>query len=213
MGIIIDLIIVSILALSIYMGYRKGLVNMIFKIMTFFLSLIISFVIYIPVTNFIIDNTKIDDNISTFIADTFIDEEKENVDTEKLNTSKVVEKYITSYTDEIKNEGIQNVAKELSIIIVKVGVFLIIFAVARALLFFVKIFANIFTALPFIKECNKTGGFVYGIIRGFIIVWSILALISILIPVMNLNIIAEGIEKSLITKILYDYNVLLMVLF
>ncbi len=213
MGIILDIIILAILSLSIYMGYKKGLVNMIFKIMTFFLALIISFVIYIPVTNFVINNTKLDDNISVFIVERFKNEEKENVETENLNTSQVVEKYITSYTDEIKNTGIESVAKELSIIIVKVLVFVFIFAIARMLLFFVKIFANILTVIPIIKEFNKVGGFAYGVIRGFIIVWTILALTSIILPMTQSVAISNGIEKSFITKLLYDYNILLMILF
>lgn len=213
MGIIIDIIILGILILSIYMGYKKGLVNMIFKIITFFLALIISFIIYIPVTNFIINNTKIDDNISIFIVDRFRNEKQETVETEKLNTSQVVEKYITSYTDEIKNTGIQSVAQELSVIIVRVLVFILIFIIARALLFFVKIFANILTVIPIIKECNKVGGFIYGIIRGFIIIWAILALASIILPMTECIAISNGIEQSFITKLLYDYNILLMILF
>lgn len=213
MGIIIDIIILGILILSIYMGYKKGLVNMIFKIITFFLALIISFIIYIPVTNFIINNTKIDDNISIFIVDRFRDEKQETVKTEKLNTSQVVEKYITSYTDEIKNTGIQSVAQELSVIIVRVLVFILIFIIARTLLFFVKIFTNILTAIPIIKECNKVGGFIYGIIRGFIIIWTILALASIILPMTECIAISNGIRQSFITKLLYDYNILLMILF
>lgn len=213
MALIIDLIIVGIIALSIYLGYKKGLVNVVFKMLTFFLALIISFIIYIPVTNFIIDNTKIDDGISSAIISTLESEEKEDVDTENLKTSKVVEKYINEYTDEMKNEGIQNVANELSVIIVKVGVFICIFTVARVLLFFVKIFANILTALPLIKEFNKTGGFLYGVIRGFIIVWVILALASIILPVTDSAAISNAIQESFITKALYDYNILLMILF
>lgn len=213
MAIIIDIIILAILLLSIYMGYKKGLVNMIFKILTFFLAIIISFIIYIPVTNFIIKNTKVDDNIKTFIVEKLSNEEDEKVDTEKLNTSLVVENYITSYTYEIKNKGIESVAQELSIIIVRVVVFISIFIVARILLLFVKIFANILTAIPLIKEFNKAGGFIYGVIRGLILVWVILALTSIILPMTNSTVIANGIQNSFITKFLYDYNILLMILF
>lgn len=213
MGIAIDLIILAIFILSIYLGYRKGLVNEVFKMMTFFLAIIISFVIYIPVTNIVINNTQIDDNIKSFLVEKCADEKKENVDTEKLQTSQVVEKYIKSYTDDIKKDGIEAVAQELSVIIVKVGVFVVLFTVARFALFFVKIFANILTALPIIKECNKTGGFLYGVIRGLIVIWVILAFASIVLPMTQNALIQEGIQKSFITKFLYDYNILLMILF
>ncbi len=216
MAIVIDIVILAILGLSIGIAYKQGLVNVIFKMITFFLALIIAFALYLPVTNFVVSNTQIDDNIKGFIVDNFKGKEDEGqqVKSEDINTSQVVQKYIKSYTDDVKNNGIEKVAEELSVIVIKVVAFVGIFAVARMALYFVKLFANLIAKLPLIKEFNKAGGLIYGVVRGFIIVWAILAVIAIAIPINpNIQGLGDEIQKTYITKILYDYNVLLMILF
>ncbi len=133
MAIVIDIVILAILGLSIGIAYKQGLVNVIFKMITFFLALIIAFALYLPVTNFVVSNTQIDDNIKGFIVDNFKGKEDEGqqVKSEDINTSQVVQKYIKSYTDDVKNNGIEKVAEELSVIFIKVGAFVGIFAVER----------------------------------------------------------------------------------
>ena len=61
MAIIIDLIIVAILALSIFLGYKKGLAKNIIKIISFLVAIIIAILFFKPVSNFIIEKTEIDE--------------------------------------------------------------------------------------------------------------------------------------------------------
>ena len=58
MSIIVDLVIVGIIALCIIIGYIKGLTGSLIKILSFVLSLVVAFVLFIPVSNFIINNTQ-----------------------------------------------------------------------------------------------------------------------------------------------------------
>ena len=60
-GILVDLVIISMLVSSIYWGYRRGLVAVVFKILVFIVSLLIVFVLYKPVSNTIIEKTEIDE--------------------------------------------------------------------------------------------------------------------------------------------------------
>ena len=57
MSIIIDLIIAGIIALCVIVGYAKGLTGALIKIVSFVLSLIIAFILYMPLSNYIINNT------------------------------------------------------------------------------------------------------------------------------------------------------------
>mgnify|MGYP000564032402 CR=1 FL=1 len=59
MSVIIDLVIIAILAICIIVGYVKGLTGCLIKILSFILSLVIAFTLFIPVSNFIIKNTNI----------------------------------------------------------------------------------------------------------------------------------------------------------
>ena len=57
MSIIIDLIIVGILGLSIFFGYKKGLTKCVIKILSFVIALVVAFILFKPVSNFVIKNT------------------------------------------------------------------------------------------------------------------------------------------------------------
>ena len=54
MAIIVDLVILGIMALCIIIGYVRGLTGSLIKILSFVLSIIIAFVLFIPVSNLII---------------------------------------------------------------------------------------------------------------------------------------------------------------
>ena len=59
-----------------------------------------------------------------------------------------------------------------------------------------------------IKQFNSAGGFIYGLLKGFIIIYGLLALIAILSPIININNIVEIINKSIITNIMYNNNII-----
>ena len=59
MGIIVDLILIGILLVFIFAGYKKGLTGSLLKLISFALSILIAFVLYKPVSNIIINNTQI----------------------------------------------------------------------------------------------------------------------------------------------------------
>ena len=59
MGIVVDLCVVAILALCVFIGYKKGLAGSVFKILSFFLAIIITLIIYKPVTINVIKKKKI----------------------------------------------------------------------------------------------------------------------------------------------------------
>ena len=49
MSIIIDIVIVAIIALCIFFGYKRGLTGSLLKILSFVLALVISFIFFKPV--------------------------------------------------------------------------------------------------------------------------------------------------------------------
>ena len=69
MGTIIDIIAIIILAITIFFGYKRGFIGVAFKLLTFVTALILTAILYIPVSNLIIQNTKIDDYIYQTIVD------------------------------------------------------------------------------------------------------------------------------------------------
>ena len=73
-----------------------------------------------------------------------------------------------------------------------------------------KIF-SIITEVPIIKQFNKLGGALYGIIQGIIINYILFAVIIVIIPLIstNITIINNAINDSKFGSILYNENIII----
>ena len=68
MAIAVDLMVLSIVLLFVFLGYKRGLVKVAFKLCTFFIAIILAFMLYKPVAKIVIENTNIDETIETAIT-------------------------------------------------------------------------------------------------------------------------------------------------
>ena len=75
---IADFIVIIVLALCIFLGYRRGLIKVAVRIIGFVAAILIALVFYTPVSNYIINNTDIPENLSkTIESKIYNQEEKE----------------------------------------------------------------------------------------------------------------------------------------
>lgn len=216
MGIIVDLIIIGIILLFIGIGLKKGLAGSLIKLLSFAIALIVAVALYKPVSNAIMKNTQIDENIEQAIIATFGSEENssEAVQTEMPNNIvENINKEIKNATNEARNQIVENTSKNISNTIINIGSGLGIYIIARFILFIIGIFVNQVTNLPILKQVDKIGGIAYGAIEGIAIVYVILAIISLFAVVQPENVIVEGILKSSIGSMLYNNNLILNILF
>lgn len=220
MSIIIDAIILGILVLCIALGYRKGLTGSLLKIISFVLALVIAFVLFKPVSNFIIDKTNWDENLEQGIRDTIIsnDKQEEKVSQEEnQNMPSVMLDYINKTVENAGNEAKEAVAdataRQVAIMIINAGVWFALFLVARIILIFVKGLANLITSLPIIKQFDKLGGIIYGLVEAVVVIYAILAVLSFISPVVSGTGILDAIQKSLIGSVMYNNNLLLKLIF
>ena len=214
---IVDLIIIGIMALCILIGYKRGLIGVAFKIIAFILSVVITFILYIPVSNFIINNTEIDDTIKNVIVEK-ISEKEETEEIEKSvdkenSMPEVITDYIDETTTNVKNSSMELVAENISITLVKFSVAVLLFIVVRILLMFIKLFTNIVEKLPIIKQFNKAGGIVFGVLEGAFIIMIGLAIILVVSSVVEIPSVIEAINNSFIGSVLYNNNLLLKLIF
>lgn len=209
MGILMDLIIIAILVLSIVMGYKKGLINVVFNIFAFFIALIATIILYKPVANIIINNTEIDDKIKSTIINNTTEEEKQNEESSNnTGIQKYIEDAIKNTADEAKSQVIETVADTVSIRAVEILTSIILFIVIRAVLIVLKVFTQAIANLPLIKQFNELGGIIYGIAKGLIIIYIILTIMYFVVSINGKGNIAEAINNSYITKILYNNNII-----
>ena len=211
MGIIVDLIIIAVVLLFIFLGYKKGLIGSLIKLLSFIIAIVVAFVLYKPVANAVIENTIIDDNIRTTLSATLgVENKTEN--TEENVTSTIMDninKEIENATDEVK----ASVIDHTTITIVNIGSGIVIFLAVRVILVLISLFAKILTDLPVIKQVDKLGGLAYGAIEGIVIVYAVLAVISLTSVIWANNAVVTAIAKSSLGEMLYNNNIILNLLF
>lgn len=205
MPLIFDIGIIGIIALCTFIGYKQGLVKSAIKILSFFIAIIVALVLYKPVSSLVINNTTIDDNIKNAMIEKIkpeVSEEEQELDVEYYAELKI----IGEATNTI--EGIANL---FAIKLIETVVLLLIFVIVKIALKFVSALTDIITKLPLLKQVNKLGGTIYGIIKGILIVYTILAVVYLISPLIK-NTVTEDINKSIITKALYNNNLILNII-
>ena len=96
MGIVIDIIIIAIFLICIGIGHVKGLTGSLLKIISFVLALVIAFILFKPIANFVIDNTNWDESLEQTIKEMLIETPEENKE-EKQEAVRYVKCYDAVY--------------------------------------------------------------------------------------------------------------------
>lgn len=212
MGIIVDLIIIAIVLLFVFIGYKKGLTGSLIKLLSFVIAVALAFMLYKPVANAIIENTEIDDNIKEAITRTFNQEDNNEKEGEKnipLTMVENINNEIENATNEVKTTIIEETTKT----IINVASAIVIYIIVRIILLIVSLFASQITKLPLIKQADEIGGIVYGAVEGIVIVYIILSIISLISVIWSDNIAVTAITKSVLGNMLYNNNIILKLLF
>ena len=164
---ILDLIVILVIALFTFIGYKQGLIKVAIKIASFFIAIIIALVLFKPVSTLVINNTTIDDT----------------------------------------NDSIKNIAETLTTKLIEICTILILYIVARIVLKFIAALATLIEKIPILKQFNKLGGTVYGLVKGVLIVYVILAIIYLASPLLKENT-SKKIEEARLTKMMYNNNII-----
>ena len=212
MGIVVDLIIIIGIILCMFFGYKKGLTGSLIKLLSFAIAVVVALMFYKPLAKSMIDNTVIDDNIHSAIVETLNKNETvQSEENKKENTNLIqnIEDNIKKQADQAKNEIIEQTANEATQTVVYAGSLLVLFVGARIALMIISIFVKQVTKLPIIKQVDKTGGIIYGLVEGIVIVYVVLAVISLLSVVISNNVVATAVEDSYIGSLLYNNNIIL----
>lgn len=221
MGIILDIVIIAIMALSIFLGYRKGLVKIAVKLCAFLISIIVSIVFYKPVSNIIINNTQLDEKIESAIIENGsikIEEDetqKDEQEEQQTNDSFLenVQGYVDETITETQNELVRKAAKEISGRLINIIVIVGLFIMTRLILILLVLISDVITNIPIIKQFNKMGGILYGIIRGLLLIYATLSIVFLVVSISGNSNILQTIESSVLTEFMYESNILLNIIF
>ena len=205
MAIAVDLMVLSIVLLFVFLGYKRGLVKVAFKLCTFFIAIILAFMLYKPVAKIVIENTNIDETIETKITDKILPEGK--TETDEVDLSESLPTIILKNSE----NTVQSIAKSCSNTLIETACLVLIFIITKIVLKFVTALADLIAKLPILKQFNKLGGTIYGIIEGLFIVFLGFAVISLIAPMLDVSVL-EAINSSTLGSICYNNNILIKII-
>ncbi len=192
MGFIIDAVLVAILLLSTFLGYKKGLVKLGAKLFAGIIAIIVTIVAYRPISGIIINNTSIDEKIEEAIiqnATNYIDE--------KTQGSNVV-------TDSIENQILPEQAENIAKGVVYAVTAIVLFIVVKIVLGIIVSLLDFVANLPILKQFNEIGGIIYGAARGILIIGIIVLLMGVFTKMKPESDLNEKIQDTFLTKIVYE---------
>ena len=202
MAFIVDLIIIAIILLFTFLGYKRGLIKVAIKLCTFIIAIIIAFALYKPISNLVIENTGIDESIESAITDRILPEGVSRDEEVELSND------LPNVILQNSANTVESIANSFSTTLIETASLLIIFIVVKIILRFITALADLIAKLPILKQFNKLGGTLYGIIEGFSIVFVCFAVISLIAPLLDPSML-EAINSSTLGSMFYNNNILL----
>ena len=201
MGIVIDIILVLIVALSAFLGYKKGLVELGAKLFAGIIAIVITLIIYKPVGNIVIKNTSIDEKIENIILEKTTNVIDEN---SKISDNKYIQDASDNAVSQVKEEVLPEQARNIAVNVVYGATALILFIVSKIVLSIVISLANAVASLPILKQFNEIGGFLYGLVRGAIISFVLILVIGTIAKLNPNGSLSKNVESTYLLKEVYD---------
>ena len=213
MGIILDIVLIAIIALNVFICYKKGLVKLAVGLIAVAAAIILGLVFYKPVSNLIIENTELDENIEKAIIINFTSETQEGQEIRYVSVLDYLEKYVDEAVNKTQTEIVTQTAGMMAVKIINVAVLIGIFLLVRVVLLLLTFISDIITSLPILKQFNEVGGVLYGAIKALLIIYIILTIVFFIMCYTSNSTIADAINSSYVTKFFYEHNLLLNILF
>ena len=120
MGIIFDAILIAIIVLNIFICYKKGLVKLAVGLVAVVAAILVALIFYKPISNMIVQNTEIDENIEKTIIENFTAKTEENTNTENKGFDKYIEKYVDDAINKTQNQIVVEAANVISIKVIDI---------------------------------------------------------------------------------------------
>jgi uncharacterized membrane protein required for colicin V production len=222
-----DIVVIVLIAGFAFLGLKKGLTMSFFKVANFFICLFASIKLY-PVLARILEKTALFDSIKNSIAGNLIAGQNVSASTNSsvsgaagtqamLDSLKIPDFFRKTIQTNVLAEDALNslqsiadaVGGELAKIVIALISLAVIYLIIRLVVFVISLLLKLITKLPVIKQADKLGGFIVGIIQGFLAVYTLFALLMLFNANPAFAPFFKGIEDSMFARIFYENNFIL----
>ena len=240
---IIDVIVILVIAISVFLGYKKGFVKTVISLVSFFVAIGLALIFYKQFAVILTENTTIDDWIIEHVAlnyeekteenkenalvsensdinekeqiETNINEEKEDNEQEKLNILDFLPENMLSNSDfeEIKEQTKLEIAYKVSELIMNLLSLIIIYIVVKVTLVIASYVLNGIMRIPVLKQLNEILGMIIGAVLGFIQIYIAFAVLIFISSITDISVVIDTVKLSAFASVLFENNLIINLLF
>ena len=219
------IVILLILLLFIWMGYRRGFIREIVSFFFVFLSLSLAWAINPYINDFLISETPVYSTIQETCTD-FVQKQSSDLENETesssqfndgLNLPEVLRKNIEknnnteNYAELSVNTLTEYVSGYLARTIVNGLSYVLAYILATIGIRIVVYILNLIAGLPILKTANKLTGGVVGFVKGLVFIWILFLILTVLCSTEIGKTSLELIEKDSLLSVIYQYDPLIQI--
>ena len=219
------IVILLILILFIWMGYRRGFIREIVSFFFVFLSLSLAWAINPYINDFLISETPVYSTIQETCTD-FVQKQSSDLENETesssqfidgLNLPEVLRKNIEknnnteNYAELSVNTLTEYVSGYLARTIVNGLSYVLAYILATIGIRIVVYILNLIAGLPILKTANKLTGALVGFVKGLVFIWILFLILTVLCSTEIGKTSLELIEKDSLLSVIYQYDPLIQI--
>lgn len=219
------IVILLILILFIWMGYRRGFIREIVSFFFVFLSLSLAWAINPYINDFLISETPVYSTIQETCTD-FVQKQSSDLENEMesssqfidgLNLPEILRKNIEknnnteNYAELSVNTLTEYVSGYLARTIVNGLSYVLAYILATIGIRIVVYILNLIAGLPILKTANKLTGGLVGFVKGLVFIWILFLILTVLCSIEIGKTSLELIEKDSLLSVIYQYDPLIQI--
>ncbi len=237
---LIDVVVICIVLLTAFLGYKRGFIKTIISLSSFLLAAFIAVMFYKPVAVILTEKTDVDEWVKqkvmntkvTVSGDKFILAEENSGDQNDIQ-----EQVYVAETQEEKNNDVKSILEDLpDILASKIDVssakenikqelanklseqimnllsLIVLFLLVRITLIIAEILLSKVVELPVLKQINEILGMSFGAAMGFISIYVAFAIITFISSIADISFVVSAIQSSAFASAMFESNLILKLL-
>ena len=219
------IVILLILILFIWMGYRRGFIREIVSFFFVFLSLSLAWAINPYINDFLINETPVYSTIQETCTD-FVQKQSSDLENEMESSSQFIDGFnlpeilrknieknnnTENYAELSVNTLTEYVSGYLARTIVNGLSYVLAYILATIGIRIVVYILNLIAGLPILKTANKLTGGLVGFVKGLVFIWILFLILTVLCSTEIGKTSLELIEKDSLLSVIYQYDPLIQI--
>ena len=198
--------VIGFLALSAFIGYKRGMVKIVLSMAAMIVAYVLAAALTVPVSMALKSATPVYDTIEKSVSTMVKESKVDSTSIEKLNLPAQIEEKIMEGANDVASGFNEYLVETISNLILKALTFFIVMIVIYIILNVIIKVLDFVAKLPLFNSINKSGGLIIGLAKGLIYVWIACLVLTAFSDKAWAQEAFRQINNNKLLTIIYEYN-------